>query len=87
MTMQAWSPDPGGANYGSSRNFCGSFRNFLIELNAGPLTMNVDEKQRGTILIVREKYQIFLGGQLKRLSYCSKIDEMVQIYFSVYGNA
>ena len=49
--------------------------------------MNVDEKQRGTIPIVREKYQIFLSGQLKRLSYSSKIDEMVQIYFSVYGNA
>jgi hypothetical protein len=67
--------------------FDGSFRNSLFELNAGSPAMNIDEKQRGTIPIVREKYQIFLSAQLKRLSYCSKIDEMVQIYFSVYGNA
>ena len=49
--------------------------------------INVDKKSRGAMPIVREKYQIFLSVQLKRLSYCSKIDEMVQIYFSVYGNA
>ena len=112
MTMQAWSPDPGGANYGSGRQFCvgfrnflivlnaadpgftevikgfdGSFRNSLFELNSGSPAMNIDEKQRGTILTVREKHQNFLSVQLKRLSYCSKIEKVVQIYFSVYGNA
>ena len=34
MTMQAWSPDPGGANYGSNGGFVGYFGKFWHGKNA-----------------------------------------------------